>query len=301
MIILEHLISALKVVKFMKPMTNFVRSAVLIACLSQIVPPISAQTTDELFSYHIHAAQVAARGGLPVIAAREYQAALIMHPGDTDILFALGGVLEQAGKYEEAMVRYREVIGRRPDFAPAHNALADLLEESGQEAAALAQYRQALALEPGNPHLHYNLAAALEDAGQSREANAEFHEALRLKPDFTEAREALKREATPAHPARSAPPLIAPYTSPSAETLLQTGRLKEAEAAFHVIIARQPRNADAHLGLGIALYADGQAIPARQEWRSVLGLGDAQAAARARRLLTAYSLPKSAKSPGNKS
>ena len=70
--------------------------------------------------------------------------------------------------------------------------------------------------------------------------------------------------------------------------LLAAGRLPEAEAAFRARLARTPEDADARLRLGIVLYAEGHAAPARREWTRVLHGVNPDAARRARRLLTTY-------------
>ena len=271
---------------------TFAFSLLILACLPDC--PLPAQIPPDQFAAHIQSAQMAAHSGLPVIAAREYRAALALHPRDTDALFALGGVLEQAGQKNEAMTCYREVIRLRPDFAPAHNALAGVLEDTGQTAPALAQRRQALALEPNNARLHFNLAATLEDAGQQREALAEYREALRLQPDFAEAQAAV-RDETERVSTSPAPNDSSVRAEANYETLFRrglaleaAGRVAEAIAAFHAVLMRQPRNAAVHLHLGIALYADGQTVPAHREWKTVLGLPDPSASAQAQRLLETY-------------
>jgi len=171
-------------------------SAAGIILLALLAAPAQAQAPDP-FAAHIRAAEAAARGGLPLVAAAEYRAAVRLHPADTDARFALGGVLEEAGRADEAITQYRALIALRPDNAPAHNALAALLEGRGETAAALAQYRQALALAPSDPRLHFNLAAALGDAGRPAEAAAQYRAALRLRPDFAEAQRALARLPRP--------------------------------------------------------------------------------------------------------
>lgn len=275
------------------------------------------------FAAHIKSAMAAMRAGLPLLAAREYRAALALHPTDADASFALAGLLEQVGRTDQAIAQYRETIRLRPDHAPAHNALAGLLEDRGQTAAALAQYRQAAALEPDNALLHFNLAAALADARQRAAARVEYQAALRLKPDFSEARVALEKlpgagreaphapnpggagpkpdahirqEAHTGAPLREMPaPVgadlrVAPSSSdlPHALVLEAAGRLDEAIAAFQAVLDRNPTQAEARLHLGIALYANGQKAAARREWRQVLTGRDAGAAAQARRLLASY-------------
>jgi len=253
------------------------------------------------FALHIRAAQAASRAGLPLAAAREYRAALMLHLDDAAACDALAGQLEKAGRAKDALAAYQETIRLQPENAPAHNALAMLLEDAGDTAAAVAQYRQAVALDPNNALLHFNLAAALETAGQLSPARTEYQNALRLKPDFAEAHAALKAiQEGPLAPNNGgirrvgdsipAPPLLGAggLSLPHALALERAGRTTEAIAEFHTVLTHDPANADAHLNLGIALYADGQAQAARREWQRVLTLKDPARSDQARRLLALY-------------
>lgn len=268
----------------------------LLLLIQALAIPVPAQTPAGAFDTHLRAAQTAVRAGLPLLAAREYRAALALHPQDAAACYALAGLLEQAGRTDEAIAWYRETLRLRPDNAPAHNALAGLLEAKGETSAALAQRRQALVLEPDNPLLHFNLGAALEDAGQQASARAEYQAALRLKPNFTEAQQALA-EPRKVMPAASGPPGLPPISPPrsapgdllhQAIALEAAGRLTDAIAAFHEALTFTPYDPSARLHLGIALYADGQTTLARREWERVLALGNATASRQAQRLLTKY-------------
>ncbi len=293
------------------------------ALLLLLAAPVLAQSASEAkappdpFLAHLQAGQTALRAGLPLVAAREYRAAVRLRPADAAAHSALAGVLEAAGQMGEALAEYRRTVALRPNDAPAHNALAGLLEDRGESASALAEYRLALALDPADPRLHFNLAGALADAGRRREAAAQYREALRLKPDFAEAAQALRALPVPAVGAPLAapslsrhapvPPAPSPPAAPgntegaargegaasgaptaTALALARAGRLREAVAAFRAVLARDPNDAAARLHLGIALYADGQKADARREWSEVSAHGDAATAAQARRLLARY-------------
>jgi len=268
--------------------------------------PALAQTPPDPFQDHLRAGQTALRAGLPLLAAREYRAAVRLRPADADAHYVLAGVLEAAGRADEAMAEYRRTIALRPDHAPAHNALAGLLEDRGEGNAALAQYHQAVLLVPSDPRLRFNFGGALADAGRPAQAAAQYRAALRLKPDFAEAGRALRALGLTGHAmghvvgARSiAPSPAAPVSQKGAMNraptgvqqalaLARAGRLPEAVTAFRAALVHHPRNAAARLHLGIVLYADGQTGQARREWSRVLTLGNAEAAAQARRLLAQY-------------
>ena len=306
--------------RFFRGIISAMNRLLLLLLLAACAAPLAAQTPPDPFALHIQAAQAASRAGLPLAAAREYRAALMLHPDDAAACDALAGQLEKAGRAGDAIAAYRETIRLDPGSAPAHNALGMLLEDRGERAAALAQYRQALALEPGNPLLHFNLAAALQSAGQLAPARAEYQAALRLKPDFAEARAALREMPTepdsdsphprplPLRKGRGEPEAFRFFSHPSPLVgrvaslselggdsyadglrLERAGRTGEAIAVFRAVLARDPANAAARLHLGIALYAEGgQTQAARRQWQRVLTLNQADLSAQARRLLATY-------------
>jgi len=283
----------------------------LAAFLLAAALPAPAQTPPDAFQARLRAGQAALRAGLPVVAAREYRAAVRLRPADAGAHSVLAGVLEAAGLPGEAVAEYRRALALRPDDAPAHNALAGLLEDRGENAAALAQYRQAVALLPSDPRLRFNLAGALADAGRPAQAAAQYRAALRLKPDFAEAATALRALPSPSVGTPLAAPSSpgvpsrlsgggkgaaakggaasgAPTETRRALSLARVGRLREAVAAFRAALARDPGDAAARLHLGIALYADGHPAQARREWQRVLTRGAAAASAQAGRLLARY-------------
>ena len=286
----------------MKPCLRFrLLLPLLLAC------PALAQTPPDPFQSHLQAGQTALRAGLPLVAVREYRAAVRLRPADADAHYALAGVLEAADRTDEARAEYRQTLALRPDNAPAHNALAGLLDDRGETAAALVQYQEAVALLPADPRLRFNLAAALAETGRRTEAAAQYREALRLKPDFADAAQALRAlgpmpDVGPPHPSLLIPlsrragegpgvgaiPKTATGGLSRALALARAGRLPEAAAAFRAVLAQNPRDAAARLHLGIALYADGQTTSARREWHQVVTAGGSDAAAQARRLLARY-------------
>jgi tetratricopeptide (TPR) repeat protein len=60
------------------------------------------------------------------LAVPELQAAVDLDTSDFELRYGLGRALAYTQRYDEAFKRYREVVERAPDFAPAQYALADL-------------------------------------------------------------------------------------------------------------------------------------------------------------------------------
>lgn len=58
--------------------------------------------------------------------------------------------LEQAGKFDEAIASYRDVLTRIPALTSVHLQLGVLLERKGDTAAAVAEYQAAIKADPAN-------------------------------------------------------------------------------------------------------------------------------------------------------
>jgi Flp pilus assembly protein TadD len=75
--------------------------------------------------------------------------------------------LTAANRLSEAIERFREALGVRPDFAEAHNNLGVALAHLSRSAEALEHFRQAVRLQPEFDQARANLRAA-EEAGGDR-------------------------------------------------------------------------------------------------------------------------------------
>lgn len=92
-------------------------------------------------------------------------------------IYARACALEETAP-EEAMVAYRGVLAREPEFVEAHVNLGRLLHESGDVYAALVHYRAALAVRPNDATAAFNVGVALEDLGASVDAIAAYRRSI---------------------------------------------------------------------------------------------------------------------------
>jgi hypothetical protein len=89
--------------------------------------------------------------------------------------FSLGAALEEAGRWQEAEVAYREAVARKPDCLRALIKLGQTLLELAQPARARAQFEAALAIVPDQQEARIGLGWAsqlLGDVTQGWEAFA---------------------------------------------------------------------------------------------------------------------------------
>ena len=82
-------------------------------------------------------------------AIRMVEKALRLNPhGPFFYLYNLGFAYRLAGRYEEAMAALKRVLGRNPDWIPAHFNLAIIYSELGREEEARAEAAEVLRVNP---------------------------------------------------------------------------------------------------------------------------------------------------------
>lgn len=119
-------------------------------------------------------------------AARMFQMAAQLDPGDMDCLSMLGDVYTEQGNFEAAIKTYRYILGVEPDNAECHNYLGYLLWQMDKNDEAIDSYNQALALNPENPIAYNNLGVIyLDEKCQLQTALQMFSKAFEQKPDYT--------------------------------------------------------------------------------------------------------------------
>ncbi|MET0225853.1 MAG: sulfotransferase [Dokdonella sp.] len=152
--------------------------------------------------------------------------ALTLQPGHPELL-RLCGLLEQGrGNLKTAIALFNQVRKLRPADAGVANNLGAAFALAGQDAAAIAAFRQATRLDPVLLDAWYNLGRALELSGDAAGACDAFDAALRVDPRH--------------HPSRIL----------RAESLKTLGRLAEAEAVLHGVLAEDAESASAWVALG---------------------------------------------------
>ncbi len=105
------------------------------------------------------------------VAAREFEAALARDPDSINarrnlgqLRYDQGARLLQAGRAQDAALRFQQAVTLVPAFAEAYNDLGVALASQGLLRDAIEQFRQAVALQPGFAEARDNLAAAVAAA-----------------------------------------------------------------------------------------------------------------------------------------
>lgn len=127
------------------------------------------------------------RAGSLVAAEELYRELLRYEPGHVGVLANLGAVLDDLGRFDDAIATYRLGLSLAPRNAALHNNLGNVLKELGSLENAAEHYRQAIAAEPKNAEAQNNLGAVLQGLGRFPEAERFYRRALSLKPDYVQA------------------------------------------------------------------------------------------------------------------
>jgi len=146
----------------------------------------------------------------------------------------LGAVLLRMGDTDGAESLFRQAIGRRPDYAGAHNNLGVVLMRKGDVDGAEAAIREAIRLKPRHANSYINLGQLLLRRHDLKGSLDAFRQALSLDPTIAEAHAGMG--------------------------MLQRamGDLAGAAGSLRKALELDPESAEIHNNLGITLISLGQ-------------------------------------------
>ena len=166
----------------------------------------------------------ALRARRPDAAEGPLRAALAQAPAHPEIQRLLGVALRLQNKNAEALKLLRLAAERWPDDVLIQNGLGTALDACGEREAAIAAFRRACELAPASGALWANLGKTLGDYGHYEEAVTALEHAARLS-DHSATRMRL------------------------AYALRAVGRIDDSAQCFRQMLARNPADATAWLGL----------------------------------------------------
>lgn len=175
-----------------------------------------------------------------------------------DVHHLLGVALSLLGQRERAVQEFARALELNPRYLEAliHQGL--VLSELGRESEAAESFRRASAsVSPpadGLPapvaarlaNSHAELAEAYAEAGALGRSIEQYQRALELGPAFHDLRYRMARR------------------------MLEAGRPLDARDALEEVLRERPGFVDAQVSLGLAHYLSGDALGAREIWRSCL-------------------------------
>jgi tetratricopeptide (TPR) repeat protein len=103
---------------------------------------------------------------------------------DAQALLKRGVELEQAGRFQEALDLYLQILRLRPDAEEIYTFVGNAQSGLGRYEEALASYRRALRKNRDEAGAHYGAGNALYNLRRFAEAADEYRETTRLRPDL---------------------------------------------------------------------------------------------------------------------
>ena len=168
----------------------------------------------------------------------------------------LATALQEDGRLDEAIDRYKRALAFDATYAPALNNLGTALRAAGRLDEAVAIYGQALSSSSDAANVHYNLGNALMARGDAAGAIVAFRAALAASPRFVEAMNNL------------------------GQALEAAGQRGQAIDAFRQVLALDERSAMAHSNLANALASAGAVREAAPHFERAAALEPGNAAIR---------------------
>jgi tetratricopeptide (TPR) repeat protein len=160
-------------------------------------------------------------------ATRELKETLNQAPDFMPAASGLARVYTRMGRHQEAVTLLNDILPRHPQSDEVVAALGAVYYEQGKYKEAAEQYQKALQLKPNSALYHAELARTLTDANRLNEAIIAGQQAVRLAPDAGQYHAILA--------------LAYDFSRLSAQ----------AEREYRTALALDPRNALAHLELGL--------------------------------------------------
>ena len=200
-------------------------------------------------------------------AIATFRRCIAVNPAHVLARLLLGPALVAAGEPGEAKSVLAGALQQTADnrlLADLHQALAAAELAQGNEHAALDQLEQALACDPGRVRLELDRGNILEKLGRYDGAKEAYQRVLDHDPVNGAAHRALGDlhyrlgEDEAFLRSYDSAPRTKELVLDKAQLLLGAERLKEAEAAFHLVLSRYGEDKRALAGLGLSLMKMGR-------------------------------------------
>ena len=195
---------------------------------------------------------------------------------------ASGEHFYQQGKYQEAVIQFRNALDIDPRLAAAHLQLGRTYLALKNRDAAYREINESATLDPSNSNVQLELASVLLIRGQLEPAQSLAKKVLASEPGNAGAHKILAEKEALAHDFPQAiqefqktielePQRIENYQALGA-TLAATGKYAEAEDAYRRAIQANPKSPQAHISLGEFYFSQKNLPQAESEMREACGL-----------------------------
>lgn len=124
------------------------------------------------------------RAGRIEEAIKDYAQVVRLSPMSADVYNNLGVALRTAGRAHAAVACYRRSLALKPNGGGVYTNLGNALRDLGETARAVEAHRRAIKYAPNSPKALLNAGIALRDVGDAKEALEHFSRAIKLEPTY---------------------------------------------------------------------------------------------------------------------
>jgi tetratricopeptide (TPR) repeat protein len=189
-------------------------------------------------------------------AERDLRRALSADPGNAALHFALGAMLRQQQRWDDAFDEITQSARLMPDFPENHSSLAYVFYRLDDGPNAIAEARTALSMDPQNADAYQDLGLGLYSNGQYLAAAHAYAESLARSPENPDT-----------------------YYDMGV-TLHAAGNLPAAVAAYRQALRVSPELWQAHSNLALVLHEEGKLDEAIAEYGEAKRLAPEEASIR---------------------
>lgn len=218
---------------------------------------------------------------------------LSAHPQNEALRFALANVLTGAGRFDEAIATFRQVLNNTPSMPPAGKAevyshIGTAQKRKGDLDGALSSFTQAHQLTPNDAKPIVEIALIYDQSGRADLARTNYENALKLDPENAQAMNNLAylkadeqvdldRALSLAERARQKMPDNIEVQDTLALIYVRKNLTDEALRIMRELVGKRPANPVYHYHLALALYQKGDKPAAKKELGTALSLKPAAA------------------------
>jgi len=221
-------------------------------------------------------------------AVNGYQEALKLDPSNAKTWYNLALAQQRVGSVDAAMASLEKSVKLDFSFAAAHNQLGLTYMSRGRNADADREFNLGIRNDPQCAECQNNLGVLHGQAGDAKRAESLFRAAIENSPDYAQARVNLAlieagREDFPSARADLQKAIAREPGNIKALTALGMVQARTHDAAatetFRRVIALDPKSAEAHINLGIALADEHHTDEALAQFTEAVHLAGNSAAA----------------------
>ena len=124
------------------------------------------------------------RAGRIEEAIKDYTQVVRLSPMSADVYNNLGVALRTAGRAHAAVACYRRSLALKPNGGSVYTNLGNALRDLGEPARAVEAHRRAIKYAPNSPKALLNAGIAVRDVGDAKGALEHFSHAIKLEPTY---------------------------------------------------------------------------------------------------------------------